>query len=128
MASHVQRQLSVLAASTVAFTVCFAVWVMFSIIGIPIKAALNLNETQFGLLAATPILTGSLIWLPLGMLTDKVGGRIVYFVLMLSTVVPIYLVGEATEFWQYLILGLFVGITGGSFSVGIAYVARWFSR
>jgi len=128
MASHVQRQLSVLAASTVAFTVCFAVWVMFSIIGIPIKAALNLNETQFGLLAATPILTGSLIWLPLGMLTDKVGGRIVYFVLMLSTVVPIYLVREATEFWQYLILGLFVGITGGSFSVGIAYVARWFSR
>ncbi|MGN2391848.1 MFS transporter [Pelomicrobium sp. G1] len=128
MASQAYKQVSVLAASTFAFTVCFAVWVMFSIIGIPIKETLGLNETQFGLLAATPILTGSLIRLPLGMLTDKYGGRVVFFVLMLSTVVPIYLLSHATEFWQYLALGLFVGLAGGSFSVGIAYVARWFSK
>lgn len=128
MASQAYKQVSVLAASTFAFTVCFAVWVMFSIIGIPIKETLGLNETQFGLLAATPILTGSLIRLPLGMLTDKYGGRIVFLVLMLSTVVPIYLLAFATEFWQYLVLGLFVGLAGGSFSVGIAYVARWFSK
>ena len=62
---------SVLAASTIAFTVCFAVWMMFAVIGIPIKKQLNLNETQFGLLAATPVLTGSLIRLPLGMWTDR---------------------------------------------------------
>ncbi|MEW5710256.1 MAG: nitrate/nitrite transporter [Pseudomonadota bacterium] len=128
MASQAYKQASVLAASTFAFTVCFAVWVMFSIIGIPIKETLGLNETQFGLLAATPILTGSLIRLPLGMLTDKYGGRVVFLVLMLSTVVPIYLLAFATEFWQYLALGLFVGLAGGSFSVGIAYVARWFSK
>ncbi len=128
MASQAYKQVSVLAASTFAFTVCFAVWVMFSIIGIPIKETLGLNETQFGLLAATPILTGSLIRLPLGMLTDKYGGRVVFLVLMLSTVVPIYLLAFATEFWQYLVLGLFVGLAGGSFSVGIAYVARWFSK
>ncbi len=128
MASQAYKQLSVLAASTFAFTVCFAVWVMFSIIGIPIKETLGLNETQFGLLAATPILTGSLIRLPLGMLTDKYGGRIVFLALMLSTVVPIYLLSYANEFWQYLVLGLFVGLAGGSFSVGIAYVARWFSK
>ena len=59
MATQTQKQISVLSMSTLAFTVCFAVWVMFSIIGIPIKANLGLNETQFGLLAATPILTGS---------------------------------------------------------------------
>jgi NNP family nitrate/nitrite transporter-like MFS transporter len=128
MASQAHKQVSVLAASTFAFTVCFAVWVMFSIIGIPIKETLGLNETQFGLLAATPILTGSLIRLPLGMLTDKYGGRIVFLALMLSTVIPIYLLAYATQFWQYLALGLFVGMAGGSFSVGIAYVARWFSK
>jgi len=128
MATRTQKQISVLTLSTLAFTACFAVWVMFSIIGIPIKASLGLNETQFGLLAATPILTGSLIRLPLGMLTDKIGGRIVFFVLMISTILPIYLISLATEYWHFLVLGLFVGVAGGAFSVGISYVARWFPR
>jgi NNP family nitrate/nitrite transporter-like MFS transporter len=127
MGSTVSRQqVSVVTLSTIAFTVCFAVWMMFAVIGIPIKKMLDLNETQFGLLAATPVLTGSLIRLPLGMWTDKFGGRIVFFLLMLSTVLPIWLIGEASEFWQFLVLGLFVGLAGGSFSVGIAYCARWF--
>ncbi len=126
MATQTHKQLSVLTMSTLAFTTCFAVWVMFSIIGIPIKANLGLNETQFGLLAATPILTGSLIRLPLGMLTDKYGGRIVFFVLMLCVIAPIYLISMATEYWHFLLLGLLVGAAGGGFSVGIAYVARWF--
>ncbi len=119
---------SVLAANTFAFTACFAVWVMFSIIGIPIKELLTLSETQFGLLVATPILTGSVMRLPVGMLTDKLGGRIVYFVLMLTMIIPLWFIGEATEYWQFLVLGLFVGIAGASFSVGIAYTAKWFER
>jgi NNP family nitrate/nitrite transporter-like MFS transporter len=128
MASRSQQSLSVLIVSTVAFTICFAIWMMFAVIGIPLKASLGLNETQFGLLVATPVLTGSLVRLPLGMLTDKVGGRIVFFLLMLACVVPIWLIGEATTFPQFLVLGLFVGLAGGSFSIGIAYVARWFSK
>ena len=126
--THRHKQIAVVSMSTIAFTVCFAVWVMFSIIGIPIKTALQLNETEFGLLAATPILSGSLIRLPLGMWTDRYGGRIVFLILMLCTVLPIYIIGDATEYWQFLVLGLFVGIAGGSFSVGISYVARWFSK
>jgi NNP family nitrate/nitrite transporter-like MFS transporter len=123
-----RQQLSVLVASTAAFTVCFAVWMMFAVIGIPLKETLGLNETEFGLLVATPVLTGSLVRLPLGMLTDRTGGRVVFFLLMLACVVPVWLIGEATSFAQFLVLGLFVGLAGGSFSVGIAYVARWFSR
>jgi len=122
------KAISVLVASTLAFTVCFMVWMMFGVIGVPIKKTLGLNGTQFGILTATPVLTGSLIRVPLGMWTDKYGGRIVMFVLMISCVVPIWLIGYATEFWQYLVLGLFVGIAGGSFSVGTPYVARWFPR
>ena len=128
MTSAKSKQWSVLAGSTLAFTVCFAVWMMFAVIGIPIKKTLGLNETEFGLLAATPVLTGSLIRLPLGMWTDKFGGRVVFFALMLITVIPIWMIGEATKYWQFLTLGLFVGLAGGSFSVGIAYVARWFER
>src|SRR3974390_3400269 len=79
MATIRTKQVSVVTMSTLSFTVCFAVWMMFAVIGIPIKKMLGLNETQFGLLAATPVLTGSLIRLPLGMWTDKFGGRIVFF-------------------------------------------------
>ena len=128
MTTRSQQQLSVLVMSTLAFTVCFAVWMMFAVIGIPIKTQLGLNETQFGILIATPVLTGSLIRLPLGMWTDKFGGRIVFFFLMLSTVGPIWLMEFATEFWHFLTIGLFVGMAGGSFSVGIAYCARWILR
>src|SRR5512147_1737956 len=118
MATHTQKQISVLTLSTLAFTACFAVWMMFAIIGIPIKKMLDLNETQFGILVATPVLTGSLIRLPLGMWTDKFGGRIVFFFLMISTILPIFMISQATEFWHFLVTGLFVGVAGGSFTVG----------
>ena len=61
---------SVLLVSTLAFTVCFMVWMMFGVIGIPIKKMLNLSSTQFGLLTAMPVLTGSLVRVPLGIWTD----------------------------------------------------------
>jgi MFS transporter, NNP family, nitrate/nitrite transporter len=128
MASQQYKRWSVVTASTIAFTVCFMVWMMFAVIGIPIKETLALNETQFGILVATPVLTGSLIRLPLGMWTDRYGGRIVFFILMLSIVFPIWLISRATEFWHFLVTGLFVGVAGGSFTVGIAYCARWFPR
>ncbi|OGT03805.1 MAG: MFS transporter [Gallionellales bacterium RBG_16_57_15] len=128
MASQKYKAWSVVIMSTLAFTVCFMIWMMFAVIGIPIKQTLGLNETQFGLLIAMPVLTGSLIRLPLGMLTDKFGGRIVFFVIMISTVIPIYLISLCTEYWQYLVTGLFVGVAGGSFTVGIAYCARWFPK
>lgn len=128
MASQKYQQWSVVMASTISFTVCFMAWMMFAVIGIPIKQNLGLNETQFGILVALPVLTGSLIRLPLGMWTDKFGGRIVFFILMLSTVFPIWLISRATEFWHFLVTGLFVGVAGGSFTVGIAYCARWFPR
>ncbi|MEO8644080.1 MFS transporter, partial [Pseudomonas sp.] len=122
------RQGLVLGMSTLAFTMCFMVWMMFAVLGVPIKDLLQLNETQFGLLAATPVLTGSLVRLPLGLLTDRFGGRSVFFLLMLACVTPLYLISHATAYWQFLVLGLFVGLAGGSFSVGIAYVAKWFDK
>ena len=118
----------VLASSTVSFTICFAIWMMFAVLGIPIKKMLGLNETEFGLLAAMPVLSGSLVRVPLGIWCDKYGGRIVFFLLMVAAVIPIYLIGKATAYWQFLTLGLVVGIVGGSFSVGTPYVARWFSK
>ena len=123
-----RRAWSVLAVSTLAFTVCFMVWMMFAVIGIPIRQALNLNATEFGLLTAMPVLTGSLIRVPLGIWTDRYGGRIVMAVLMAVTVPAIWLMAYATAYWHFLVIGLFVGLAGGSFSVGTPYVARWFPK
>jgi NNP family nitrate/nitrite transporter-like MFS transporter len=123
-----RRAWSVLAVSTLAFTVCFMVWMMFGVIGIPIRKQLGLNATEFGLLTATPVLTGSLIRVPLGIWTDRYGGRIVMAILMASTVPAIWLMSYATQYWHFLVIGLFVGLAGGSFSVGTPYVARWFPK
>jgi MFS transporter, NNP family, nitrate/nitrite transporter len=112
--------------STIAFTVCFAVWTIFAIIGIRIKDELGLNETQFGLLVGTPILTGSLIRLALGIWTDQYGGRLVYTVTMLAAAVATFLLSYAQTYPQMLLAALGVGISGGSFAVGIAYVSRWY--
>jgi NNP family nitrate/nitrite transporter-like MFS transporter len=123
-----RRPIAVLASSTFAFTICFAIWMMFAVLGIPIKTKLGLNETEFGLLVATPVLSGALVRVPLGIWTDRYGGRIVFFTLMLACALPIYLISYATQYWHFLVLGLFVGLAGGSFSVGTPYVARWFGR
>lgn len=127
-ARRTRQAWSVLAVSTLAFTVCFMVWMMFGVIGIPIKKMLNLNATQFGLLTAMPVLTGSLVRVPLGIWTDRYGGRIVMACLMAATVPAIWAMGYATEYWHFLTIGLFVGLAGGSFSVGTPYVARWFAK
>jgi len=112
--------------STIAFTVCFAVWTIFSIIGVQIKRDLGLNDTQFGLLVGTPILTGSLIRLMLGIWTDQYGGRIVYTLVMLSAALATFLLTFAYDYTTFLIAALGVGIAGGSFAVGITYVSKWF--
>ncbi len=114
--------------STIAFTVCFAVWTIFAIIGIQIKRDLGLTETQFGLLVGTPILTGSLIRLMLGIWSDQYGGRMVFTFTMLSAAVMTALLTLAYDYPTFLLAALGVGIAGGSFSVGVAYVAKWFPK
>ncbi len=123
-----KKQISVLSMNTLAFTVNFAVWTMFSVIGIKIKTELGLSETEFGLLVATPILTGSLVRLPLGFLTDRFGGRVVYFIQMILVAIATYGLHFATQFWQYLLIGLCMGLAGGSFAIGIAYTSAWFEK
>ena len=120
------QQTKSLAVSTIAFTVCFAVWTIFSIIGIKIKQNLGLSDSQFGLLVATPILTGSLSRIFLGIWTDQFGGRLVLFCLMVTTSIAVGLLSTVSTYEMYLAAALGVGLAGGSFAVGIAYVSRWY--
>ena len=120
------EQTKALTLSTIAFTVCFAVWTIFSIIGIKIKGELGLSDTQFGILVATPILTGSLSRIFLGIWTDQYGGRIVYTLQMLTTAIAAFFLTYAHTYGMYLVGALGLGLAGGSFAVGIAYVSAWY--
>lgn len=115
-----------LAMSTIAFTICFAVWTIFSIIGVKIKAELGLTETEFGLLIGMPILTGSLVRVVLGVWTDRFGGRLVYTATMLAAAAATFLLTFAQTYPQMLFAALGVGLAGGSFAVGVAYVSRFY--
>ncbi|HYD67222.1 nitrate/nitrite transporter [Azospirillum sp.] len=122
------QQTRALTLSTVAFTVCFAVWTIFAIIGVQIKKDLGLTDTQFGLLVGTPILTGSLSRLFLGIWTDQYGGRIVYVAVMVAAAIATYLLTWAYDYPTFLLAALGVGIAGGAFAVGIAYTSRWYPK
>ncbi|WP_064696096.1 MFS transporter [Rhizobium aegyptiacum] len=112
--------------STVAFTLCFAVWTIFAIIGIRIKQELGLNEAEFGLLIGTPVLTGSVVRIVLGIWTGRYGGRLVYTLTMLAAALATFLLSYAQTYTQMLIAGLGVGLAGGSFAVGVAYISPFF--
>jgi len=117
-----------LGLSTFAFTVCFAVWTIFSIIGIQIKEDLNLTNTQFGLLVATPVLTGSISRIFLGIWTEQFGGRIVFPLQMLVTAIAVWMMTFVETYEMFLLVALGLGLAGGSFIIGVAYVSRWFEN
>ncbi|MFD1158630.1 MFS transporter [Roseovarius aestuarii] len=121
-------QYRALGLSTFAFTVCFAVWTIFSIIGVKIKQELGLSDTQFGLLVATPVLTGSVSRIFLGVWTEQFGGRIMFPLQMLITSVCVWLLTSVQTYEVFLIAALGLGLAGGSFIVGVAYTSRWFEK
>jgi len=122
------RALVVLLISTLAFAISFAAWMMFGVTGIPIRRELGLNASEFGLLTATPILTGALLRLPFGIWTDRFGGRVVMTLLLAGSAIPLWLSSYATRLWQFLAIGLALGTVGAAFAVGTPYVARFFPR
>lgn len=117
-----------LGLSTLAFTLCFAVWTIFSILGLQLKGEFGLSDTQLGLLMATPVLTGSLSRLFLGIWTDRYGGRWVFGLLMLASALCVFLLTLATSYTMLLLAALGVGLAGGSFIVGVAYTSAWFEK
>jgi len=115
-----------LAITTFAWSICFAVWTIFSIIGIRIQADLGLSESQFGLLISLPILTGSVARLFLGIASERWGGRRVSMLTMVVTAISVWLLTWAQTYVQFLIAALGVGLAGAVFMTGIAFISRWF--
>src|SRR3546814_9343820 len=94
----IRSRKAALVMSTLALAACFMVWAVFSIIGVRIQREFGLSETQFGFLVGMPILTGALSRLPPGILADRIGGRIVYPVMMLIAAVAIWMLCGAASY------------------------------
>lgn len=119
----------VLSISTFAFTLMFAVWLMFGVLGIPIQKEFGISDSQLAWLSSVAILNGSIWRLFLGILTDRIGGKRVTIVMLLVTAVPAYLLAHVTLNYHWLLLLAFlVGFAGNLFSVGIAWNSHWFPR
>jgi MFS transporter, NNP family, nitrate/nitrite transporter len=115
-----------LVLGTGAFAVCFAVFGSVSAMMPIIRERLELDPFQVSVAIALPVILGSLGRIPLGMLTDRYGGRIVFSAIMASAVVPAALLGRIESYSMLLLCGLFVGIALASFSVGVGFVSGWF--
>jgi len=112
--------------ATVAFAVCFAVFGSISAMMPLISERLNLSESQKGLAIAIPVLLGSLGRIPLGILTDRMGGRMVYLACMVGSIIPAVAAGFANSFAMLLICGFFAGIALAVFPIGIGMVNGWY--
>lgn len=124
------KAIRILTLNTVAFTVCFACWTMNGVLVTFLveNRVFRWDNAQVGWLLGVPVLTGSVARLPIGVLTDKYGGRIVYGLLMLLAAVPMYMMSHAQSYGQFLAASLGFGFSGAAFAVGIAYTSVWFAK
>ena len=110
----------------VSFFACFYVWSLFGPLGPKIQHDLKLTDVQLSWIVAIPVVLGSLMRIPMGVLTDRWGGRVMFTGLMLYTAVPAALIALFHgSFWGLVILGFLLGVTGSSFAIGVPFVSRW---
>ncbi len=115
-----------LTLSTIAFAISFAVWGMISPLAKTFQTSLHLSEQQSWMLIAVPVLLGSIMRLPVGMLADRFGGRTVFGALLMFIALPATMLSFATSFAGFIFWGLLLGMAGASFAVGVAFTSRWF--
>lgn len=113
--------------ATLAFSACFSVWTLYAAIGLTLRAQLELSATEYGVLLATPIFSGAILRLPMGMLADRISARTLWLYQMLAVIPPLLLLPQVQSYSAYLWLGLWLGISGISFTLGVRYVSDWFA-
>lgn len=125
-ASKQTKSTIALIMATLVFAVNFSVWTLYSVIGVELKTVLGLSITELGVLLSAPILTGALLRLPIGILCEKYSPKIIFIIQMLVLVPPLYYLSYIESFTGYLLIGLSIGISGASFTIGIRYLTDWF--
>lgn len=115
-----------LTLATIAFAACFAAWGMLAPIAPALQDDLGLSNSQTSIMISIPVVLGSLLRIPLGILTDRVGGRVVFLGMLVYSAAAALLVGFATSYGALIGAGFLLGAAGASFAVGVPFVAEWF--
>ena len=120
----------ILVLNTLAFTVCFACWTLNGVLVTFLvdNGIFKWSVVQVGWLLGIPILTGSIMRLPIGILTDKFGGKYVFSILLLLCSIPLFLLPLADSFFMFALLSFLFGMVGTSFAVGIGYTSIWYPK
>ena len=129
MERDVQSNPRALGLATAAFTVCFFAWAMLGPLGPTLQKHLDLSEFQLAVAVAIPVVLGSVMRIPVGILTERYGGRRVFTALMAYSIVPLVLLANFHDsFAAVVIFGFLLGVTGASFAVGVPFVNRWYAK
>lgn len=120
----------ILALNTLAFTVCFAAWMLNGVLVTFLveNRIFQWTPVQVGWLLGVPVLVGSIMRLPVGVLTDKFGGRYVMTAIMVTCAVPLFFLSRANSFTSYLLLSFAFGMIGSAFAAGIAFTSLWYPK
>lgn len=130
MASNLSSAHKILFLNTLAFTICFACWTLNGVLVTYLvdNGIYDWTVVETGWLLGIPILTGSIMRLPLGILTDKYGGKKIFSYLLLFCSIPLFLLYFADSYWIYFIFSALFGMVGTSFAVGIAFTSVWYPK
>jgi NNP family nitrate/nitrite transporter-like MFS transporter len=115
------------ALGTISFIVCFAAWGLTGAFAPRFREIYHLTQSETALLAAVPVLLGSLARIPMGILTDRFGGRVMFTVLMAVAAIPVWIAPQQTSYTGLLTVAFFAGLAGSSFAIGVGYVSKWTS-
>ncbi|PKB15837.1 nitrate/nitrite transporter [Flavobacterium sp. 5] len=128
--SNLAQSHRILFLNTLAFTVCFGSWTINGVLVTFLvdQGIFNWSVVKIGWLLGIPVLTGSIMRLPMGILTDKFGGRIVFSALLILASIPLFLLPLATNFWMFALLSFAFGMVGTGFAVGVAYTSLWYPK
>lgn len=121
-----RKAYAALALATIAFAISFAAWSLLSPLAPQLQKQYGISDLGISLMIAVPVILGSLARIPMGVLTDRFGGRRVMAALLLFTALPCLAMMTAGGLATFLVWGFFLGMAGSSFAVGIPYVNRWF--
>ena len=117
-----------LTLATIAMIVCFMSWSNFAPLAAQVGQMFHLSVSQRTLLLATPVLLGSIMRIPVGILSDKYGGKKVYLILMAFILIPLFMIPRVHSLGMLLFAALLVGMAGTSFAVGVSYASVWFPK
>lgn len=116
--------------TTLAFTICFGAWMLNGVLVTYLveNQIFNWGAVEIGWLLGIPVLTGAVLRLPAGILTDKYGGRPVFTLLLLLSAIPMFLLSQVDSFLGFALCSFGFGLTGAGFAVGVGFTSLWYPK